>query len=189
MTDEERFLKAEEAATRLAESLTRLKEEMGSYREAAGRLDGAVAAVSGLSDQVVNVAQSAQQGLDAIRSAGGPELLTRIDAARQDIGHVQSDMNRQLEPLPSMGGGIAQLDQAVRIVDQGIHSLSAQLGVLDETVHKADQEIHDVQDQAASLSGSLGVASKNIRTILWLTIAALAISTAAVVLAILARLP
>jgi hypothetical protein len=120
MTDEERFLKAEEAATRLAESLTRLKEEMGSYREAAGRLDGAVAAVSGLSDQVVNVAQSAQQGLDAIRSAGGPELLTRIDAARQDIGHVQSDMNRQLEPLPSMGGGIAVLDQAVHTVSEEV---------------------------------------------------------------------
>lgn len=154
MTDEERFLKAEEAATRLAESLTRLKEEMGSYREAAGRLDGAVAAVSGLSDQVVNVAQSAQQGLDAIRSAGGPELLTRIDAARQDIGHVQSDMNRQLEPLPGMGGGITGLDQAVHAVSEKVV-----------------------------------VVGKNVRTLLWLTVSALVISVAALVMAIVARLP
>lgn len=189
MTDEERFLKAEEAATRLAESLTRLKEEMGSYREAAGRLDGAVAAVSGLSDQVVNVAQSAQRGLDAIRSAGGPELLTRIDAARQDIGHVQSDMNRQLEPLPGMGGGITQLDEAVRIVDQGVHSLSVQLGVLDEAVHTVDQGLHGVTDQVAALSGDLGVASRNVRTLVWLAIAALAISVATLVMAVVARLP
>ena len=154
MTDEERFLKAEEAATRLAESLTRLKEEMGSYREAAGRLDGAVAAVSGLSDQLVNVAQSAQQGLDAIRSAGGPELLTRIDAARQDIGHVQSDMNRQLEPLPGMGGDITGLDQAVHAVSEKVIAVG-----------------------------------KNVQALLWLTISALVISVAALVMVIVARLP
>jgi hypothetical protein len=168
MTDEERFLKAEEAATRLAESLTRLKEEMGSYREAAGRLDGAVAAVSGLSDQVVNVAQSAQQGLDAICSAGGPELLTRIDAARQDIGHVQSDMNRQLEPLPGMGGDIAVLDEAVRTVGQSVQVVS---------------------EKTVALDRALGVVDKNVRTVLWLTIAALVISVAALAVTIIIRIP
>jgi len=114
MSNEEQFLKAEEAASLLTESLVKLKTEMESYHSAAGHLDTAATSVAGLAEQTAKMAQDVQMGLDSIRSAGGPEILDRIDQSRNEIAQSSQELAKCLEILPGISAGVASAEQTTR---------------------------------------------------------------------------
>jgi hypothetical protein len=147
MNNEEQFLKAEETANLLTDSLERLKAEMESYRSAASHLETAAAAVTGLAERVTAVAQNVQEGLESIRSAGGPEILNRIDAARKEIEQSSEGSAKRLELLPGIAGGVAAVEQLLHGSEEALsgHIDSVPSGTVKAMQPSFDSMAHDVR--------------------------------------------
>lgn len=96
------FLRAEEAASRLAEELKRLDAESQRYSEAATTLRAAGEQLKTLADAVRGNTQQTTEVVTAIRSVGSPAIIDGLNLVNGTAGEAREAIQRALTAISDL---------------------------------------------------------------------------------------
>lgn len=122
----EKFLKAEEIATKLAESLQQLYNEANSYHTAKEELESVRKKLLNLIEGTEKAINGSYEIIKTMKEIGTPEILNRI--AKIEIKLLEG-FNKQLEVLDSLNKYLPEAIQSLenKIEEESI-SLTEKLG-------------------------------------------------------------
>ena len=95
----QRFLQAEEQATRIVEQLQQLKLKMDAHEEASVSLAGARESIATLTSELADIARGMQSATRKLAEVGTPGILQSIDTAAEELGSKMLAGNETLRRL------------------------------------------------------------------------------------------
>jgi hypothetical protein len=159
------FLRAEEAATRLAEELGRLDEESRRYDQATTSLTSASSQLQALADAVRSSGEDTAAVVDAIRQVSAPDLvsgverigasaseaLTKLGTVRTSIDGIAGEMTATRTAVTALSGMPAALD-VLSGIPASLDALSGAPAALDAISRQGIEAIDAVRAQATAAS-------------------------------------
>ena len=95
----QKFLEAEESATKVLQALEALRDEADRHLTSAQQLDEARTGLTELIGVVQEAAQGTFDTIQMLKSIGGPEILAQIDSLAQEIAQTTTAHAKQISQL------------------------------------------------------------------------------------------
>ena len=161
----EDFLRAEEAAGRLAESLGRLDQEANSYSAAGKTLEQVAAEVRALASGTSAVAALTGEAVDAIRSVGSVQILERVQALSAGSEASAAAIETMGTKLDAMGEQATAIQQSVASVHDRLELMSKELtdsvaSVAEEVRAGGESVQSKIVEQGATTQTQIDAATK-----------------------------
>ena len=103
-TETQKFLKAEETASRLVTTLEQLHTEATSYRTATKELDAVRQRLVSLIEMTQNIASESHEAVKILRGIGGPEILKRLGQVEDRVSKESLSQSKRLNKLSILAG-------------------------------------------------------------------------------------
>lgn len=164
----QRYLDAEEAALKLVSGLERLDEQSHNYAAAAVELSSAAEATRELVSAVQEVGSAARSALEVVASVGGPEVLSEVRAAKDELRAAQKKVDE-------VALGVAKNETGIRGATQGIETLAQKSDAVASSVAANDAGIKGL----AQVVDAIG---RRVELVLYVAAASAILSLVAIVL-------
>ena len=131
------FLRAEEAASRLAEELKRLDSESQRYGDAATTLSAAGERLKALAEAVRGNTEQTTEVVTAIRSVGSPAIIDGLNQLNTTVGETREAVQRALAAIEDLARVSGEHGQQLLGIGSTVASeLSATRSAVDDQAEK-----------------------------------------------------